>query len=505
LAVKRGDFSAWRSYFASLFGLPMTQDMLATYRACTNRVDPPTEQAKESWLVCGRRAGKSYATAILAVFLACFVDYSTVLSPGERGVCAIIAPDRSQAAVICDYVKGLLRLSPLLSDKVIRETANSVTLDNGIRIAVHTASFRKIRGHTLIACCLDELAMMRGSESAEPDHELIKAIRPALATTKGMLLCLSSPYGRSGALWEAYRDHFGKPGSKLVWQSPSKLMNGTIPDDVIEAAIALDPHAGRAEWYAEFRSDVARLYSHDLLEASVDQSRQDELPPRYGVQYHGFFDGSGGTSDSACLAIAHAEDDGTVVLDVVREVLPPFDAEQTIERFCQLLTEYGVPRCYGDRWGGTHTPQTFAKFGIEYVVTGTAADDTKLGSKADIMANALPLFTSGRVLLPNLPKLLAQLGSLERSLSKTGRESVGVRRGLHDDIANSCCGALLLASQPCGAIIEARNLGRDATRLKLSLSDDGPIISTHQDEQLIRDRFQSRHDEEFGIPGRLIA
>jgi hypothetical protein len=38
-------WSAWRSFLAALFGLPMSDEELATYRACTAREAAPTTAA----------------------------------------------------------------------------------------------------------------------------------------------------------------------------------------------------------------------------------------------------------------------------------------------------------------------------------------------------------------------------------------------------------------------------------------------------------------------------
>ena len=106
----RASWEAWFSFLAALFGLPMTAEQQRIYRECTQRADLPTEQANEAWLVCGRRAGKSFTLALIAVFLAAFRDWRPYLGPGERGTITVIAADRSQARTIMRYVKGLLHL-----------------------------------------------------------------------------------------------------------------------------------------------------------------------------------------------------------------------------------------------------------------------------------------------------------------------------------------------------------------------------------------------------------
>src|SRR4051812_13494570 len=68
----RGTWQAWMAYLRALFCLPMTPEQVALYCECTGRTAAPTAPATESWLVCGRRAGKSFILALIAVFLACF-------------------------------------------------------------------------------------------------------------------------------------------------------------------------------------------------------------------------------------------------------------------------------------------------------------------------------------------------------------------------------------------------------------------------------------------------
>lgn len=156
--------------------------------------------ATEGWLVCGRRAGKSFVLALCAVFLATFKDYRPYLAPGERATIMVIAADRKQARVIFRYIRALLTEVPMLARLIERETAEAFDLSNKVSIEV-AASFRSTRGYTLVAALCDEIAFWPTDDSAEPDREVLHALRPGMATIPGaMLLCASSPYARRGAL-----------------------------------------------------------------------------------------------------------------------------------------------------------------------------------------------------------------------------------------------------------------------------------------------------------------
>ena len=119
----------------------------------------------------------------------------------------IIAADRRQARVIMRYARALLEGVPMLAALIENETQEAINLLNRTTIEVSTASFRTVRGYTIIAALCDEIAFWRTDDSASPDTEILAALRPAMATVPGaMLLCASSPYARRGALYAAWRE-----------------------------------------------------------------------------------------------------------------------------------------------------------------------------------------------------------------------------------------------------------------------------------------------------------
>lgn len=236
----------------------------------------------------GRRGGKSRIAALVATYLACFQDYTAILAPGERATIMVIAADRKQARVVFRYLTGLLDGVPMLSRLVESLTAEAVHLTNRVSIEVHTASFRAVRGYTIAAAVLDELAFWPTEDAANPDAEILTGLRPGMATIPGaLLLAISSPYARRGELWKAYKDHFGQARDPvLVWQADTRSMNPAIDEAVIAAAYAQDPAAASAEYGAEFRRDIDAFISKEAVEACVVPGRY-ELPPRLRCDLRG--------------------------------------------------------------------------------------------------------------------------------------------------------------------------------------------------------------------------
>lgn len=148
----------WRSILAAMHGLPLSDEGLEFYRRHTGRETPPAKPVREFWAVAGRRGGKSRIAALVGVHRAITFDPST-LAPGETPIVMLLAGDKRQAEVVFGYVKALLELTPVKpyvdQDRILR---SRIELKNGVHIEVHRSHYASVRGHTVIAAILDELA-----------------------------------------------------------------------------------------------------------------------------------------------------------------------------------------------------------------------------------------------------------------------------------------------------------------------------------------------------------
>jgi hypothetical protein len=443
-------FAAWRAVARILDGQPLDMEQLALYREITGRAEPPLNPFSEAYLVKPRRAGGTLFAAALGLHAA-LQDYRDRLGPGEIATVAMIASDRRQARQLMNYVKGLIADSPMIAAEVCGDTAESITFSHRVRLEVHTTSFRSTRGFSYVCVVLDELAFYRDDMSANPDVELVRAVRPGLANLGGRLIGLSSPHARRGHLYAMYQAHYGKPSDVLVMQATHTRMNPTIDPKIIERAMAEDPVAARSEWFGEFRSDVSQWLEDELLDAALEPGRL-----KSGTSYPAvaFVDMSGGRHDASALAIAHAEsaDKPSVRLDALHCVPAPHEPAAIVERFAKVLKDHGLHTVTGDRYAGAWVSDAFGKFGIRY-------EQSEL-DKSAIYCEVLPLFAERRVELIEDKRLATELRLLERRPRAGGRsDSVDHPPRGHDDAANAACGALWLASsQPLGITISAEAL-----------------------------------------------
>ncbi|GAB4153539.1 MAG: hypothetical protein Tsb009_30000 [Planctomycetaceae bacterium] len=270
----------------------------------------------------------------------------TGLARGEIGLVAVISPTRFQSRIVRNYLRAIFD-TPLLANEVTRETGDGFTLNNGVEIQIMTGDWRSVRGFSLLAAIVDEAAFfgLDAESKVRSDTELIRAIQPSLATTGGKLIGISSPYAKKGWCYQQWKRNFGNDnGRALVWNCPSRTMNRTLLQSVVDDAIAEDMQAAKSEYLGEFRDDVGEYLPRAVIERVVVSGR-GQLLPRREIQYTAFADLSGGCGDDAALAIAH-KDGGTVIIDFAKRYRPPFNPQDVCREIVRRGEAVRHPPCH---------------------------------------------------------------------------------------------------------------------------------------------------------------
>ena len=440
-------WASWRVLLIALCGEVLTAEERSVFKQLTARDKEPGRLIEEFLGVIGRRGGKSRSMSVLACWLAALNDHSECTVPGERPLVLVVAQNQKQAAVCFSYIAAIFDHTPMLAKLVESRTFDTLRLSNGVSIEVRPASFRSLRGITCVAALCDETCFWHNDESSlNADSEILAAIRPSLATTNGPLICISSPYSRRGETWFTYSRHFGPQGDPLILvaQGASRDLNPTLPQSVVDRAMERDPASASAEYGACWRSDIEAYISLEVI-AAVTLSGRFELPYLSDTNYAAFVDAASGSGqDSMTLAIAHAErrDDServVAVLDVIREIRPPFSPQSVVSELCATLAAYQITKVVGDRWGGAFVQEQFEQRGISYEVSEKP--------KSDLYREFMPMLNSCNVELLDHPRMAAQFVALERRTNRgSGKDVIDHIPNAHDDVANSVCGALLLAA-----------------------------------------------------------
>lgn len=466
-------WTPWRAFLASLYGLPMSQEEMAIYTACTGRKIPPTKKAREVWAPAGRRARKSSIAGLITVWESALRDHRHSLAPGERGVFIIMSESLERAAAVFNFAKTILVDTELKCLLMGTPNTERIQLWNNVDIVVRPAKHVAARSRTTIGCVFDEVAFFPTEDDyANPDEVIYQTLRPSMSTVVDpLVVAVSSPYARRGLLWKNYNDHHGREDSEiLVWQASSTTMNshpGVLAE--MEQAYKDDPASADAEFGANFRTDIEAYISLDMIEAVT--SNRGELPILKDLQgnlqfpdrkYLAFADPSGGGTDQFTLAIAHFDTaTGKGVLDSLKAWKAPTPLSTIIEEVVDHLKSYNLDRLTGDHYAGDWPKDMFAVRKVHY--------QTAEYNRSELYIEFLPLVRAGLVDLPsNMPgpggvnlahKMKMQFTSLERITSGAGKDRVDHPKGKHDDLANSVAGVLVhivprarkaLAARPAG-------------------------------------------------------
>jgi len=431
-------WKAWRTVLKALYGLEFEKDEQELFTEHTERKIIPDSGFKEMYCIVGARGGKSYMSALIACYTALFGDFSEHLAKGERAWIFTIATDKDQARIVLDYIKGILSLFP---DMIEKDLMWQIELKNRINISVKTCNYRAGRGFSTACIILDELAFYRDERSANPAEELLISLLPRLLPN-GLLIGISTPYGKFGYLYEVYKAHYGDDTSDvLVWKAPTVIMNPKHSQTWIDRLLKRDKVKMRAEYEAVFREDVETYLSEEEIDAITTKGIKSYLP-MVGKRYFAFCDMSGGRKDYFALSIGHNEGD-KVIIDRI-ELRKPQDPATVCDDFTTVLKDYSLSRLTGDRYAGEWPRSAFAKRGISYEIS-------KL-DKNDIYLHFQPLVAMRKVQLPDSEILKNQLLCLERKTRQGGKDAIEHPRGLHDDLANAIAGCAVMLAK--GSTVE---------------------------------------------------
>jgi hypothetical protein len=428
-----GSWRAWLTFLRAVYGLPLNAEDLALFQRHTGRQEPRTGGYPEAVAIVGRQSGKSRIAATVAAFEA-------VRARGERDgtdlYALLVAQDeRASLRTLFAYAAAPFEKVPGLAAAVRSRKAGTLTLDSHATLAAYPCRPAAVRGLRARVVVCDELAFYISGEGNPTDREMLRAVRPCVATTRGRVIVLSSPYGQSGALWDLHRQHYGREDSStLLWQASAPDMNPTLPPDYLARMEADDPEAYRSEVLGEFRAGLSTLFDPDAIGACVVAGRR-ELAPVADVGYRAFADPSGGRADSFAVAVGHRAGE-RVVVDVVRAWKPPFNPSGVVAEAAGLLKTYRVSEVTGDRFGGEWPREAFRAQGVEYRVAERTTSENLL--------SLLPVVNTGVVELLEVPDLLRELRGLERRRGTSGRDRVEGRRGSHDDLAAALAGLVSL-------------------------------------------------------------
>jgi hypothetical protein len=402
-------------------------------------------------VLCGR-AKKNWKTAdlILAGL------YRLLVWPSDKGNDGfILANDEGQAGDDLSLAKKLILANDVLRHE-LKLSPKAITRNDG-RGALQVLPANDVKGShgkTYLFIGFDEIHSYR-------THDLFEALAPD-PTRRDVLTWITSYAGIRHApgiplydflqtgkrgddprmLFSWYGGDFTTDPAFTDAATPEQRANPSMASWTDENYLASQKKRLPTHKYRRLHLNLpgapdGAAFSGEHVMAAIVECRT-ALPPVATHRYHAFVDMSGGSNDDAVLAIIHKED-ARVVLDLIvsQSGAPPFNPRHAVAKFAATLKEYKISAVTGDAYAGQTFRADFESHGIRYEVSTR--------SKHEIYEAFEPLLTASEIELYEVAKLQEQLLTLVWRGVKIDHQP-----GDHDDFANACAGAAVLAAGKSG-------------------------------------------------------
>jgi len=416
---------------------------LEIFIECTGRLDPPSAPTEVDGLG-GRKTGK---TSIMGAGI---VVHRAAIDEDEPGVYAIISPSKSDQATIAwsAALRMLQRGFPGLIANVV-ESAGKILLHNGNEIRISCGDYRTLRGPKYKVVVCDEACFFHSDDpeegGANPLEYILDAVSGGMiATANPLLLLLSTPWIKSGVMFEHWRDREANP-DRLVWRAPTLTMNPFANRELMERHRRdRGENFYRREYLAEFSEDSFAF----IESADVDNAIAVGMPcfPPHPETFYCMGLDPGRKRDHFGAAIAHKEGADAVVVDWAKEWKPGLFGLQyrdILPEIFQKAREYSIRRIASDQvdYGGLEaslpTVGGIPEFEMERIMTGGQHG-------AELADVTRALFAQRKLILPDQSGLAAEFKRLADYMTQGGVRDIRARRGA-DDRTRACMLAIFQA------------------------------------------------------------
>lgn len=208
-------------------------------------------------LLCSRQSGKSTTCAALAVHTALYDPPALVL---------LVSPSLRQSQELFRKTREFHQ-SLEVTPSTDQESALRVEFANGSRIIALPGSEATIRGYSA-----PKLIIM--DEASRIEDALYAAMRPMLATTRGKLVALTTPYGCRGWFHEAWTSGERWQRTRITADMCPRIDAGWLAEE----RRMIGELQYRQEYMCEFVDTDEQVFSTAIIESAIKATRSSLWP-----------------------------------------------------------------------------------------------------------------------------------------------------------------------------------------------------------------------------------
>lgn len=482
-------------------------------------------------LICGRRAGKTTISAILAIYCAISTNWKPYLRKHPFATVLILSHSREFSDEVLEVIRTFIEDSLILTrliNKDKRNTSSTMNLTtpwilptreiewSRVQIKVGAASSKTTRGVAACAALCDEIAYWNLDENMkETDYKILKAVRPALKQfgSKALLIKLSSPGIKQGVLHQEHKDwkEGVLPASYAVFKAPSWMMNNILPKEEFIEEWKLDPDGFDTEYRANFADSLSNFIMPEFIDMAVMKGVTFNPPEdkKVAVTYKAAIDAAF-KNDAFTFSITG------IVEGRVKQFVSkgwkgtrqkPVSAYEVAEYIKTVTKQYGVDTVAADQYAYQPLREIFDRYGVtleEYPFTPAL--------KKKIYYNLKKLVHSQQIDLLDNPIQSKELKELMVEQTPSGNIKIGHPQAGSDDYADSLAISAYLSTEAEGTDLVTFNVSDNIRSYGISTDKNGIafgapspdlLVQSGHLSEMVKDNVDSGRYTHDKITGRL--
>lgn len=449
-----------------------TQDMteVELYELMTGfKYNSDLDQVKNKMnLIVGRRGGKSTIASIIALYSTIKVNWKPFLTKTPVATVLVLSHSVDFSEEILSILKDMVEASPILNrlrDPKKKNTSkifhlkvpfllpNNKIQYSRVRVKVGAASKRTTRGSAICTLLCDEIAFWNLAEdAADPDTEILRAVRPALAQfgKHGTIIKLSSPGIKQGVLYDEWLRREALKQDLIQFKAPSWVWNTIIPVDWFKEELRTDPDGFDTEIRANFVDSISNFILPEFVDMCILKGINFIAPTdEKGVTYSAAIDAAFKKDRFAFAVVAHNEN--RVTTHVIKywegTKKKPVQAFEVAEYIRNVCKEFGLSEVTGDQHSFQPLREIFQQYGINLV-----ENTFTLTYKKKIYFGLKRLIHNRQMDLLDIPLLAKEIKELQVEQTSTGQIRIGHPIGGSDDLSDSLAVASYKALEKAGVV-----------------------------------------------------
>lgn len=398
------------------------------------------EKIRDIVLVCGRRWGKSFLMAYMAI--------RRVIIPNKK--VWIVAPTTDLTQKVFTYIIQFVgKLYEPGEYQLITKPYPKIKFANGSLIECKTAD----NPTSLIGDEVDLLIIDEASRIAPMTYE--RELAATTMTRKGRTVFISTPRGKNWFYLKYQQIKSSKDG--FVYNAPSSDNELNTPEELERIKNTIPEALWRQEYLAQFIDSGTEVFRSDHIKEIINDTYQEPIAShRYvcGVDL-------GKALDWTVITVIDKQTHCVVYWDRFQKI----DWNLQKERIVSVARKYNNAKIIIDATGnGSPIVEMIKREGLTVDAFVFTTSNSRTGKSKMDLIDKLSIFIQEKgVFIPNEPVLLDELSSYAQELTDSGNVKYSAPVGMHDDTVCSLALAVwgLISPKPQQETYSFDFTGRD--------------------------------------------